>query len=520
MTSSGPTPVSDMSLQRRMLLFGGAGGAAALVFGLPSGATAAPAAAAAPPPFDFDTGNFIDFFQPSDATAGQSPSATIFAPMDVTIFLWFSQLTAVAWFDAVAPYHPTAKGIYTKIRRRPSSESATNRNMNIALIHAQYQVVKGVVPEQLALVRQMMIGLGLNPDDESVSPTSPVGIGNLAGKGVVAARRRDGINFTGDVGRRYNPRQFADYTGYRPVNTAFKLSNPTRWQPQLTPHRRRLGTGGAGDKGIFTVQHFVTPQMRLVKPYTFDDPRQFYVAPPDHTSNPRSRDYKRAVDEMLAVSAALTDSQKVKAEFFDNKILGIGHAAVVAARAHPELGIHGWAHLFLLHILATFEPLIAAWHQKAKYDAVRPFSAIRYVYGNRPVTSWGGVGKGTVTDMPADQWASYLPVADHPEYPSGSTTLCSASAQAKRRFFDSDDLGWRFPVPAGWTLVEHGITPATDIELYWPTWTSYVNDCAMSRVWGGVHFRKSVERSIGFGEQFGDRVYDFVRRQVRGDVKD
>jgi hypothetical protein len=321
------------------------------------------------------------------------------------------------------------------------------------------------------------------------------------------------------VGRRYNPRPFADYTGYRPVNTAFELVDPSRWQPQLTPHRRRLGAG-PGDKGIFTVQQFVTPQIRLTRPYTFKDPGQFRLAPPDHTDHHRARDYKRSVDESLEASAALTDEQKVKAEFFDNKILGIGHAAVVAARQHPDLGIHGWAQLFVTHVLATFEPLIAVWHQKVKYDAVRPFSAIRHVYGSRPVTAWGGVGKGTVNDMPADEWASYLNVGDHPEYPSGSTTLCSASAQAKRRFFGSDVLGWRFPVPAGWTLVEPGITPANAMELYFPTWTDYVNNCANSRVWGGVHFPKTIERSIEFGEQFGDRVYEFVQRQVRGDVRD
>ncbi|GAA4733328.1 vanadium-dependent haloperoxidase [Phytohabitans rumicis] len=519
MTTSGRSPVSDSSLQRRSLLLGGAGGAAALVFGLPGVAAADSSAALAAPAFDFDTGNFIDFFQPTDESAGQSPSASIFAPMDVTIFLWFSQLTAVAWFDAVAPYHSTAVGICTRIRRRPSSESATNRNMNIALIHAQYQVVKGVVPEQQQVVRQMMTVLGLNPDDESVDPTSAVGIGNLAGKGVVAARRQDGMNMVGDVGRRYNPQPFADYTGYRPVNTAFKLTNPSRWQPQLAPHRRRLGAG-PGDKGIFTVQHFVTPQMGLVKPYTFRDPAQFRLAPPDHSDHHRRSIYKRSVDEILEASAALTDKQKVLTEFFDNKILGIGHAAVVAARQHPDLGIHGWAHLFALHVLATFEPLIAAWHQKVKYDAVRPFSAVRHVYGSRRVTAWGGPGKGTVHDLPAGEWASYLNVGDHPEYPSGSTTLCSASAQAKRRFFGSDALGWRFPVPAGWTDVEPGITPATAIELYFPTWTDYVNNCANSRVWGGVHFRKTVERSIEFGEQFGDRVYEFVQRHVRGELGD
>jgi hypothetical protein len=507
--------LSDSFVRRRTLLLGGVGGAAALA------ALGTNGTAAAQVPFDFDTGNFIDFLQPTDENAGVSPSAQIFAPGDATIFVWVNHLTTIAWFDAVAPYHPTAVGVSTRIGRRPASESATNRNLNIALIHATYQVVKGVVPEQVASARQLLIAFGLDPDDESEDPTSPVGIGNLAGKGAVAAGERDGMNVRGDEGgRRYNRKPFVDYTGYRPVNTAYELVDPSRWQPQLKPHRRRLGAG-PGDKGIFTVQHFVSPQMALTKAYTFDDPDQFRIAPPEFSDHRRRWAYKRSVDQVLEASAALTDEQKVKAEIFDNKVLGIGHSTIVTARRHDaELGMHGWAHLFLTHLVATFDVLVAVWHQKVKYDAVRPVSAITHVYGSRPVTAWGGVGMGTVHDMPADEWASYLNVADHPEYPSASAALCSAEAQSTRRFFGDDVLDWRFTVPAGGTLVEPGITPANDVELYWPTWTDFVNDCADSRVWGGVHFPKTQQRSVPFGEQFGDRAYEYVQRHINGDVDD
>jgi hypothetical protein len=509
-----PSPVSGLSLRRRSLLVGGVGGAAVLAT-LGHSATAA-AGPPQPSDFDFDTGNIMDFVQPTDELA-PNPRADVVAPMDLPVFIWIGHFTPIASFDAVAPYHPTAVGVYTRIARRPASESATNRNMNIAILHAQYQAVKGVLPEQAPLFAQLLTAFGLNPADNSVDPTSPVGIGNLAGKGVAVARARDGMNLLGDVGRRYNPRPFADYTGYRPVNTAFELVDPSRWQPQLTPHRRRLGAG-TGDKGIFIVQHIITPQMRLVRPYTYEDPGQFRLAPPDFSDHHRRRDYKRSVDEMLEASAGLTDEQKVKAEVFDNKILGLTQSAVVKSRHHPELGIHGWVQYQLAHLLATLDATIAVWHQKARYDAVRPFSAIRHVYGSRTVTAWGGVGKGTVNDMPADEWASYLNVGDHPEYPSGSTTTFSAAAQVTRRFFGDDVLDWRFTVPAGWTQVEAGITPASAVELHWPTWTDYVNDCANSRVQGGVHFRKTVERSIRFGEQFGDRVHEFVQRHINGDV--
>jgi hypothetical protein len=438
--------------------------------------------------------------------------------MDVTILHRFVHYSSAAWFDAAAPYHPTAVGVHSRLGRRPASENATNRNVTIAALHANYQVVKGVEPNREPEFRALLVSVGLNPDDESQDRTSPVGIGNLAGKAVVAAAVRDGMNQLGNMGRKYNGQPYEDYTGYKPVNTAFDLIHPSRWQPQPGPHNRRLG-GGYGDLGAFAVQKFVTPQMRLVKAHTFRDPGQFTIAPPDHSDHSRPRDYKRSVDEVLSASASLTDRQKVVAEFFDNKRLGIGSSVGAAALAHnAELDLHGWIHALYTGSVAIFDAVIAVWHQKAKYDAVRPWSAIRHVYGKNRVTAWGGPGVGTVHDIPANEWASYLGVGDHPEYPSGSTTLCSAEAQATRRFFNDDVLEFSFFVPAGGTLVEPHLSPASPVQLHYATWADFVQECAISRVWGGVHFTKTIERSVDFGVQFGDRAYEFVQRYIRGNA--
>lgn len=124
--------------------------------------------------------------------------------------------------------------------------------------------------------------------------------------------------------------------------------------------------------------------------------------------------------------------------------------------------------------MAAFDTGIAVWKEKARWDAVRPTSAVRFVYGNRPVTAWGGPGRGTVNDIPADQWKEYVDVADHPEYPSGSATFCGAHAQSARHFLGSDVLNWSVPIPKGGSVVEPGITPVADLDLGpWATWTEF-----------------------------------------------
>ncbi len=466
--------------------------------------------------FDLDTGNFLrDLIRPSGDTSGKDQAI---GPMDASVLIHLTDTLQTAWFDALAPYHPTAVGVHSRIGRRPASESATNRNKNIAGLHATLQMMKAFYPERIYVLHKLWSALGLDADDESEDPTNPVGIGNIAGKAAVRVRSRDGMNVRGDEGRAYNGQPYDDYTGYQPVNSAYELVNPSRWQPAAHPHRRRVG-GGPGDIGIWVIQRFVTPQLGLVKAHTYQDPRQFRIAPPDHTDHTNPGRYNREVDVILEASAALTDEQKVMTEFFDNKFLGIGQSTQAAALAH-DLDLDGWVHLLFTTSVAQLDGVIACWHHKREYDAVRPFSAVRHVYGNQKVTAWGGPGKGTIGDMPADEWSSYLPAADHPEYPSASVTLSAAQAQAARRFLGDDVLDWTYGSFAGSTLTEPGIAPVGDVELRFPTWTDFERDCGMSRVWGGVHFKTTVERTREWGTQFGDRAYEFVQRHINGDVTD
>jgi hypothetical protein len=214
--------------------------------------------------FDFDQGNAgVEVIIPRviPAILSVSPTAS-----DATLVLRITTLITNAWFDAIAPYDPRAVGVYSRLGRRPATEAQTNRNMNIAMLYASYRVLNSLLPQHAADWRNMLASVGLDPDDDQQNTTTPIGIGNLAGHAVVAAREHDGMNQLGDEGgRRYNLQPYADYLGYKPVNTAYELRNPSRWQPGIVTR------GG----GIFQVQQFVTPQMRLTTPYSLRQPSGF-----------------------------------------------------------------------------------------------------------------------------------------------------------------------------------------------------------------------------------------------------
>ena len=456
------------------------------------------------PAFNFDTGNALfEVVGPAIVPAFlQTTSAN-----DAPFILRNVVVVNNAWFDALAPYHPTAVGVYSRLGRRPPAESVTNRQKNIALIYASYRIMNSLMPGFAPNWRAMVASVGLDPDNASEDITTAIGIGNVAGSRVAAVRERDGMNQLGDEGgRKYNQRPYEDYTGYRPVNSAFKLSDPSRWQPLLTSR----GTG------TFSIQHYAMPQWGLARPYSYIDRSRFRVPSPEASNFENFQAYQAQADEVIALQASLTDDQKMMAELFDDKLTGLGGATFFSFMSRG-MSLDEFVHYDFLTHMAAFDGGIATWKEKTRYDAVRPVSAIRHLYRNRKITGWAGPGGGIVDDLPAAEWRSYLNTGNHPEYPSGSSCFCAAYAQASRRYFGTDTFGWSVPVPAGSSVIEPGVTPATDITLGpWNTFTDFENACSRSRVYGGVHFTPSTTEAQAMCRPVGDLAFEFLQRHING----
>lgn len=432
---------------------------------------------------------------------------------DASLVLRITTMLTNAWFDAAAPYDPNgyAVGVYSRINHRPQEE-LTLANLNTAVIYASYRVLKSLLPARAANWDAMLNNAGLSQNN-SEDPTTPVGIGNIAGLGVVEGRERDGMNQLGDEdGRTYNLMPYADYTNYKPVNTAYKLRFPSRWQPDL----QRQGMG------LYKIQQFVTPQYALTEPYSYPDPRVFSFPRPINSKVWNFRKYKQQADEVLQVSADLNDERKMKAECFDDKLDCVGDSPEHVWRTRIAqddlfLSLLDFIYLDFLANMAAFDAGITVWQEKRRFDAVRPYSAIRFIYRNKPVTAWGGPGQGTVNDIPANEWKSYLEEADHPEYPSASTCFCYAQAQAMRSYIPlgtatplGDELNFTVHVEEGSSRIEPGITPASNIKLTFDTWSDFAYECGQSRIWAGVHFQSAVDESAKVCGVFGDMANTYL----------
>ena len=416
---------------------------------------------------------------------------------DAPIIFHYLTLLYNAAFDAVAPYHPTAVGVYSRIEHRPAFESETNLIPNTAVMHAAYRMMLEFAPHRADEWRDMMTDYGLDPDDESwlgldCSPTyvlsSPAAIGNHAAKCVLDARRDDGFNHFGTA----TTQPFGDTTGYRPINTPDNLVDPSRWSPLMATNRA----------GEFGMQQFATPQWANTETYSGLDPRSYRVPPP-MSSNHRNADaYQTQADEVIALRANLTGEQKILVEFFDNKLRELDHKPALK-NIHDVVD---FVQLEFLLSVAKFDAGTIIWQEKARYDAVRPTTAIHYLYGEQPVPISVDAGGNAVT-VPGNQWQSYLQTADHPEYPSATTCFCAAYAEAWRLYSGTDDLpayvdggeviyGYGATLPAGSSLVEPRTTPSEDVQVVFDSWSDFEQRCAASRVISGTHYWPAVEASV------------------------
>ena len=464
----------------------------------------------APPPaaaFDLATGDSVrgviaPFLRTIVPVLGAAGS-------DASLILRYTTFSVVAYFDALAPFHPTAVGIVGRVPRRPVAEQ-TRANRNIAILYSTHRAWASMVPWIREGLDEMLRGVGLDPDESRQDLTTPVGIGNYVGAQLVARLEGDGMNQEGDevnpalTERTDQGRRYWDYTGYEPVNTAYRLTDASRWQPAIVD----------SGSGIFRVQQFVTPPWALTTPFSYSDPLEFSAPLPTASDPNNAAEYRAQADAVLRASAGLTDEQKMIAERFNNKLISVALAGLFIESQRNFTMEEGVFYSTALQIV-EYDTGIAIWAQKRRYDAVRPFSAIRHLYGNSPVTAWGGPGRGTQS-IPATLWRSYIPVSDHPEYPSASAGFCAAHAELAQLYLGSDVLNWFIPTMQGSSTIEPGVTPRNNIIIGWNTFTEFSTDCGNSRLWGGVHFPAAIPAGQAIGQAVGRRTYDFMMRHING----
>lgn len=412
-------------------------------------------------------------------------------------------------YDAWAAYSDRAVGSrYGATLRRPEMER-TPENKNIAISYAAYRAAVDLFPKSKPKLDAFMMKLGYDPKASVRDPKTPIGIGNLACEAVLAVRADDGSNQSGE--RDPEGRTYWDYTDYAPVNepvppngTFVRPTDPDRYQPLIyEPSVRAFYPPFLGAQW-FKVASFAGPYDAEISRIKTRFPIAKYG----------SREYVRQAEELLKRSSALTDQQKMIAEYWSDgphSELPPGHwclfAQFISFRDHHT--VDDDVKLFFALTNAVMDAGIASWTAKREVDSVRPITAIHLLFHGRKVQAWGGPGKGAIFIDGAD-WLPYqpaaLPTPPFPEYPSGHSTFSAAAARILQLWTGSDRFDGQAICSAGSSRIEHG-TPAHDVVLKWRTFTSAANQAGLSRRLGGIHFKAGDLAGRALGRDVAEKVW-------------
>ena len=265
--------------------------------------------------------------------------------------------------------------------------------------------------------------------------------------------------------------------------------NCRRWQP--------LQEGDDG--GSLKQQEFVTP-------YIGETAKTYLREPTLTLVDPEYDLYEESLLVIERVKETVTDVYKQDAvDVMDDKldVRRIVQKAMEVQLVEPGLLNFQDYLLYLVGISAVEnDGVIQAWHEKRVHDLVRPTTVIKR-WDNDVLYTYGGDRKLDVPQyISARDFEAYIRVMPHPEFPSGSSCLCTTYYEFTDKYTTEvynmtlQDLEWS-PKNAARTYVLENMEELRDV-------------CGESRLWGGMHYTASIEAGEQICSGLDDLAFDWV----------
>jgi PAP2 superfamily len=289
-----------------------------------------------------------------------------------------------------------------------------------------------------------------------------------------------------EANQQYAKQVAAQIVAYAKKDGYFSLSILPRYKPNTKETGRWYPTPPE-------YMSAVEPQWKTIRTFFLDSADQFAPDPPAPFSTEKGSSFFTQLEEVVSVSRQLTAEQKAIAGFWDCNPFAVtysGHAAMGVKKISPGghwIGITGivcrkanaslqktiTAHALVA--LSLHDAFVSCWYEKYHSDRIRPESAInKYV---------------------DEAWRPLLQTPPFPEYTSGHSVISTASAEVLSYFF-----GENFEYVD--TSEEYFGLPARSFKSF----RAASQEAAISRLYGGIHFRDAIEAGQRQGEAIGKYI--------------
>jgi len=248
----------------------------------------------------------------------------------------------------------------------------------------------------------------------------------------------------------------------------------------------------------------IEPHWTKIRPFVMDSSTQFVPPPPTPFSTEKTSKFYNEALEVYNIGLKLTDEQKEIAAFWDcnpfamqvhghvmfgvKKISPGGHWINITAEACRKVNASfvASAEAYACVSIALADAFISCWDEKYRSVLIRPETYInQYIDEN---------------------WVPLLQTPPFPEYTSGHSVISSAAALTLTKLF-----GENFSFTDS-TEVEFGLKPR-----HFTSFIQASEEAAISRIYGGIHYRPACENGVEQGRKIGHLVVQSIRTRKESD---
>jgi len=225
---------------------------------------------------------------------------------------------------------------------------------------------------------------------------------------------------------------------------------------------------------------YLLPQWGFVVPFAMSNSSQFRPpGPPPLDSQRYAADYNEVKELGAAVGSTRTAEQTQIALFWADGAgteTPPGHWNSIAQIIADARGntLEQNARLFALLNIGMADAAICAWDAKYTFHFWRPVTAINFV-------------------EPELHWMSFIVTPPFPDYVSGHSTFSGAAATVLALFYGTEDL----PFTIGSDFLP-------GVYRSFSTCLDAAEEAAVSRLYGGIHFRSANEDGLQAGISIGE----------------
>lgn len=255
---------------------------------------------------------------------------------------------------------------------------------------------------------------------------------------------------------------------------------PGRWKP--TPPAYMQG---------------LEPNWMVLRPFTLDSASQFRPPPPHPYDLREGSEFYRQLMEVYEIGKNLTPEQREIANFWDcnpykveaqghmmfavKKISPGGHWMGITGIAARKSGadIMGTAEAYARVAVALADGFISVWDEKYRSLLVRPETVI--------------------FEEIDPSWRPLLQTPPFPEYTSGHSVVSAAAAEVLTDIF-GENFAFDDDVEVPYGLPVRSFT----------SFRQAADEAAISRLYGGIHYRMAAENGVVQGRKLGQQVVQRV----------